>query len=55
MDETARLLAERACERLVTQYCHLVDHGEAARVGQNADVPTARYHRRVDTESTEDV
>jgi len=34
MDETARLLAERACERLVTQYCHLVDHGEAARVAE---------------------
>jgi ketosteroid isomerase-like protein len=25
-------LIERACERLMAQYCHLVDHGEAARV-----------------------
>lgn len=32
MDETQRLLIERACERLVTQYCHFVDHGEAARI-----------------------
>ena len=32
MEDTERLLIERACERLVTQYCHFVDHGEAARV-----------------------
>jgi uncharacterized protein (TIGR02246 family) len=34
MDALARLLAERACERLVTEYCHLVDHGEAARIAE---------------------
>jgi|SRR6185503_18829288 len=32
MDDLERLLIERACERLVAQYCHYVDHGEAARV-----------------------
>jgi uncharacterized protein (TIGR02246 family) len=26
------LQIERACERLVTDYCHFVDHGEAARI-----------------------
>ena len=34
MDDLERLLIERACERLVTQYCHFVDHGEAARVAE---------------------
>lgn len=32
MDPIERLLAERECERLVYRYCHLVDHGEAAKV-----------------------
>lgn len=32
MEPSERLLIERECERLVTQYCHFVDHGEAARV-----------------------
>lgn len=31
-DPIARLLAERACERLVVDYTHLVDFGEAARI-----------------------
>jgi ketosteroid isomerase-like protein len=32
MDDLERLMIERSCERLVTEYCHLVDHDEAARV-----------------------
>lgn len=32
MDALQRLLIERECERLVTAYCHLVDHGEAAGI-----------------------
>ena len=32
MDLVERLLIERECERLVTLYCHYVDHGEAARI-----------------------
>jgi uncharacterized protein (TIGR02246 family) len=32
MDDLQRLLIERACSRLVTQYCHFVDHGEASRI-----------------------
>jgi len=32
MDHLQRLLIERECERLVTRYCHHVDHGEAAKV-----------------------
>lgn len=32
MDDIEVMLIERACERLVTEYCHLVDHGEAARI-----------------------
>jgi uncharacterized protein (TIGR02246 family) len=32
MDDLQTLLIERACQRLVTDYCHFVDHGEAARV-----------------------
>jgi len=27
-----RMQIERACERLMIEYCHLVDHGEAARL-----------------------
>ena len=34
MDDLKRLLIERACARLVVQYCHLIDHGEAARVAE---------------------
>jgi ketosteroid isomerase-like protein len=34
MDQDERLRIERACERLVTLYCHHVDHGEAARVAE---------------------
>ena len=32
MDQRERLEIERACERLVTAYCHYVDHGEASRI-----------------------
>jgi ketosteroid isomerase-like protein len=32
MDANERMLIERDCERLVTDYCHLVDHGEAERI-----------------------
>jgi len=32
MDDLQRLLIERECERLVTLYCHHVDHGEAAKI-----------------------
>lgn len=32
MDDLKAMLIERACQRLVTEYCHLVDHGEAAKV-----------------------
>lgn len=32
MDDMQRLLIERACARLVTEYCHFVDHGEAAKI-----------------------
>lgn len=32
MTEQQRIEIERACERLVTRYCHLVDHGEADRI-----------------------
>lgn len=34
MDDMQRLLIERACARLVTEYCHLVDHGEAAKIAE---------------------
>ncbi|MHC4165064.1 MAG: nuclear transport factor 2 family protein [Planctomycetota bacterium] len=37
MDATERLLIERECERLVTLYCHYVDHGEAARIADLFD------------------
>lgn len=32
MDNSERQEIERACERLVTQYCHFVDHGAKDRV-----------------------
>ena len=32
MDELARLLAERECERLIVRYCTLVDFGNAAQI-----------------------
>ena len=32
MDDLQKLLIERECERLVTAYCHFVDHGEAAKI-----------------------
>jgi SnoaL-like domain len=32
MDELARLLSERACERLIVHYCQLVDFGNAAQI-----------------------
>lgn len=38
MDDLARLLIERACERLVTDYARFVDFGEASRI---ADLFTA--------------
>jgi hypothetical protein len=34
MDAIERLLVERECERLVTLYCHYVDHGEAERIAE---------------------
>ena len=34
MDEATRFEAERACERLVVDYTHLVDFGEAERVAE---------------------
>lgn len=34
MDALERLEIERACERLVTAYCHYVDHGQAARIAE---------------------
>jgi hypothetical protein len=32
VDELARLLAERACERLIVRYCQLVDFGNATQI-----------------------
>jgi hypothetical protein len=32
LDLTDKLSIERDCERLVTAYCHFIDHGEAERV-----------------------
>lgn len=32
MTDIERLLIERACERLMTEYTHLIDHGKASRV-----------------------
>ncbi len=34
MDDLERLLAERACERLIVEYCRLVDFGEAAGIAE---------------------
>lgn len=34
MDAMERLQIERACERLVARYSHLIDFGEAGRVGE---------------------
>ena len=34
MTDIERLLIERECQRLVTDYCHLVDHGEAERIAE---------------------
>ena len=34
MGDLERMLIESPCERLVTQYCHFVDHGEAERVAE---------------------
>ncbi len=32
MDEGARMAVESACEKLITAYCHLVDHGQASEI-----------------------
>ncbi|MGE4605509.1 MAG: nuclear transport factor 2 family protein [Myxococcota bacterium] len=34
MDAIERMAIERECERLVTRYCHIIDHGEASRVAE---------------------
>lgn len=34
MNDLDRLLAERACERLIVEYCRLVDFGEAGRIAE---------------------
>jgi hypothetical protein len=34
MNATKRLQIERECERLVTRYCHYVDHGQAERIAE---------------------
>ena len=34
MDDLERLLAERACERLIVEYCRRVDFGEAGSVAE---------------------
>ena len=34
MDLIDKLSIERECERLVTAYCHFIDHGEAERVAE---------------------
>ena len=34
MNLTERIEIERACERLVTGYCHYVDHGQAERIAE---------------------
>lgn len=34
MDANERMLIERDCERLVTAYCHYVDHGEASQIAE---------------------
>lgn len=33
MDDILRMQIERACERLQIAYCHVIDHGSAADVG----------------------
>jgi SnoaL-like domain len=38
VNELDRMLAERACERLIVEYCRLVDFGQAGRI---ADLFTA--------------
>jgi ketosteroid isomerase-like protein len=32
MDAVEQLHIERACERLINRYCHLIDHGQASQV-----------------------
>ena len=34
MEQIERLLIENECQRLVTLYCHYIDHGEAERVAE---------------------
>ena len=34
MERSEKILIERDCERLVTAYCHFVDHGEAERIAE---------------------
>ena len=34
MDQSEEILIERDCERLVTAYCHYVDHGSAERIAE---------------------
>lgn len=34
MTDLERMLIERACERLVAEYCHFVDHGLGARIAE---------------------
>jgi hypothetical protein len=34
MNATERFEIERECERLVTRYCHYVDHGQAERIAE---------------------
>jgi hypothetical protein len=34
MDDMQRLLAERACERLIVEYCRLVDFGNAGQIAE---------------------
>ena len=34
MENLERLLIERECERLVTAYCHYVDHDQAERIAE---------------------
>ena len=34
LDDAHAMLVERACARLVTQYCHFVDHGQASKIAE---------------------
>ena len=34
MDKLDQILIERDCERLVTEYCHFVDHDQAERIAE---------------------